>query len=65
MGKYKNSSMQEVLGWSHEQKCCNTYVYNVIEQTESFYPMQKAYFIRNGVELVLQGLVFTKFYGEL
>ena len=41
------------------------YVYNVLEQTESFYSMQKACFTRNGDELLLLGYVFTKFYGEL
>ncbi len=57
--------MQEVLGWSHEQKCCNAYIYKVLEQTESFYSMQKVYFIREGTELLLQGLVFRKFHREL
>ena len=40
-------------------------IFNVLEQTESFYFMRKAYFIRNGGELLLPGKVFTKSYCEL
>ncbi len=34
-GKYKKPSVKYVLGWSHGQNCCNTYVYKVLVQTES------------------------------
>ena len=41
------------------------YVYNVLEKKESFYSMQKAYFIRNWGEILLRGKVLTKFTEEL
>ncbi len=57
--------MQEILGCSHGENCCNTYVYDVLEQTELFYSMQKVYFIRKWGELLLRGLIYTKFHEEL
>ena len=62
-GKYKKPSVKYVLGWSHGKNCCNTYVNNVLVQTESFYSMQKAYFIRKLGELLLRGKGFNKFHG--
>ncbi len=63
--KYNKLLNELIKHISHRQNCCNTLVYNVLELTEPFYSMGNSLFKRYLGELLLRGLVFTKFHGEL
>ncbi len=53
MGSVNKRAVRFIINSSHGQYCCYMYVYNDLEEKESFYSLGKAYFIGNGGELLL------------